>query len=272
MDDYSYGTHHADYAKRHMCDTDSLRKIAILCIFAAMRWDDTLYAFVHAHREDDVHELVLQAARYPEVDVALAAEQIAIRRRLRHKLPQWVAHERIIFPSSIAAEQCSSAETASYKQRLVHATDVLCDLTGGMGVDSYFFARKAAKVIYVERNEAYCEAARHNFACVGVDNIDVLTSDAQHYISHIETMPDVLYIDPARRDGINRRMVDLQDCEPNVLELSEYWTKIPTVILKLSPMLDISRLLSVLSHVAEIHVVSVHNDCQELLEIGRAHV
>lgn len=230
-----------------------------------MNLTDTLRRFIRQHASDDLSRLLLSASRYPEIDIPFAVEQIASRRQIRDKLPSWYADDRLIFPSKIAAEQCSSEWTAAYKQRLVEAGQCLCDLTGGLGIDSYFFSRKIRSVLYIERFSAYCEAARANFNVLGAANIEVRKGNSTEMLSSLPPQ-DVFYIDPARRGDGNRRVFALQDCEPDLPALlPSLWQKAPKVIAKLSPMADLRHTLELLPDTTAVHVLSVRNECKELL-------
>ena len=221
--------------------------------------------FVREHAGDDLNRLLLSASRYPEIDIPFAVEQIASRRQIREKLPSWYANEGLLFPSCLAAEQCSSEQTASYKQRLIKKDDHVCDLTGGLGIDSYFFSRKAAKVTYIERFGHYCETARFNFKRLGAANIHVIEGDGTALLKQL-TGIDVFYIDPARRGDGNRRVFALQDCEPDLTTLlPSLLEQAPFVIAKLSPMADISQTIGLLPGTTAVHILSVKNDCKELL-------
>ncbi|MDR0742786.1 MAG: SAM-dependent methyltransferase, partial [Tannerella sp.] len=230
-------------------------------IFAPVEMTDHLRIFIRDHAEDDVLQLVLNASRYKGVDVRFAAGQIAARRRIKDKLPEWYANDGLIYPSPLAAEQCSSRQTALYKQRLVGEEDCVCDLTGGLGADAYFLSLRAKSLTYVERNASYCEAAEYNMKQLGARNVHVLNEDAVELITERReelSGVNVFYLDPARRGSGNERRFALQDCEP---DLTKLWPLLRNetcrVIAKLSPMLDIKRLLSQLTGIREIHVVSV---------------
>lgn len=239
-----------------------------------MKMTERLRAFIREHADDDVLQLILDAPRYKDVDVRFAAEQIRARRQVKDKLPLWYADDSLIYPSSLALEQCSSEQTALYKQRLVDQEDRVCDLTGGLGVDAYFLSLKVRSLIYVERNTLYCEVAACNMEQLGARNVQILNDDA---VVLLTKNPDalsgvnVIYLDPARRGAGKKRVFALEDCEP---DLTQLWPLLcgsrNKIIVKLSPMLDISRLLSQLSNIREIHVVSVRNDCKELLVVADA--
>lgn len=230
-----------------------------------MKQTNEFRQFVKEHAADDLNRLLLSASRYPSIDVAFAVEQIASRRQIRDKLPAWYANDALLFPSKISAEQCSSEQTASYKQRLVKESDRLCDLTGGLGIDSFYFSRQVSHVTYIERFPAYCEAARHNFAALNVANITIVEGDSKELVAGLPEV-DVFYIDPARRGEGNKRVYALTDCEPDLPALlPELFRHAPKVIAKLSPMADIRLTLDLLPGTTGIHVLSVKNECKELL-------
>lgn len=230
-----------------------------------MIWGENEKAYVREHLADDTARLLLGAKREPGLDVPFLVEQIESRRQIREKLPSWYANEELVFPAKIAAEQCSSEQTALYKQRLVGIGDRLCDLTGGLGIDSYFFSRKVREVVYVERFPVYCEVARHNFQALGATNITVVNADATQCLGQLPEV-DVFYIDPARRGSGNRRVYALSDCEPDLPALLPVlWGNAPRVIAKLSPMADISQTRALLPGTVAIHVIAVRNECKELL-------
>ncbi|MDR2118544.1 MAG: class I SAM-dependent methyltransferase [Tannerellaceae bacterium] len=222
--------------------------------------------FIREHAGDDLNRLLLSASRYPEINVPRAVEQIDCRRRIRDKLPSWYANDELIFPAVIAAEQCSSEQTALYRQRLVDASAHVCDLTGGLGIDSFFFSRKVKQVTYIERMGKYCDAARQNFARLGAYHIDVREGDAAALLPGLPSSVDVFYIDPARRGSGGKRLFALRECEPDLtVLLPSLLQRAPKVIAKLSPMADLRQTLSLLPGTTEVHVLSVRNDCKELL-------
>ena len=231
--------------------------------------------FVHDHANDDPVELLLSSSRYEGVDVKAAVVQIKARAVIKDKLPEWYDNGCLFFPSTIASEQCSSATTALYKQRFVWNSDCLCDLTGGLGVDTYFFSKKAGRVVYVEKDMNYCDAARYNMDILGATNVCVINGNAVEFVVNDDSRisdASVFYVDPARRGAGNKRMFALSDCEPDI---SKIWPmllkkKCP-VIVKLSPMLDITQILTQLPGICEIHVVSVKNECKELLAVAGNH-
>ena len=236
---------------------------------------DILRTFISAHRNDDVRKLALQASKHRDIDMNYAVAQIAGWQRAKEKLPRWAATEGIEYPLHLPLEQCSSQLTAEYKRDAIRAfssendcpTDTYADLTAGFGVDFCTIAPLFCQAEYVERQEALCRIAENNFPLLGTTNAKVICADG---IEVLRNLPhhDWLFLDPARRDNNGGKVVALADCEPNVIELEESLNgKATFTMLKLSPMLDISLALRQLRSVRAIHVVSVDNECKELLLI-----
>lgn len=220
--------------------------------------------FVKEHAADDVQRLALEVRKYPEVDAHFALDQIAGRQKSRTKLPSWAKVDDLIFPPSVSMEQCSSEATASYKSSLVSG-ESLVDLTGGFGVDFSFLASRFSRAVYVERQEHLCHIAEHNFKELGLSHVQVVNDDAEHYLATMSVV-DHIYLDPARRDGAGNRVFRLDDCTPNVVQLLDLLlAKGRQVMIKLSPMLDVSQALRQLHGVSEVHIVSVAGECKELL-------
>ena len=191
------------------------------------------------------------------------ARQTEGRKAMATKLPSWAENMSILFPVKISLEQCSSEATALYKASLVSGESMV-DLTGGFGVDCSFLSKKFSKVDYVEQNTELCEIAEHNFRVLGL-NIKVNNAES---VEFLKAMPAVscIYIDPARRDVKGKKTADLSLCSPNLLEIRDILLeKCDTLLIKLSPMFDISSALEVFPECRQVHVVSVKNECKELL-------
>ena len=222
-------------------------------------WD-----FIRQHAADDVRKLALQGTKDGAVDLSMALQQIAGRQTALKKLPSWAAVERVLYPPHLNMEQCSSEQTARYKARLAGSGDTYVDLTGGLGVDFYWMSQGFKQRYYVERNAELCELVEHNFRTLG-HSCSVCCCDTATYLP---TVPhaDVVFLDPARRNEHGGRTYDIKDCTPNILELLPLlMEKADKVILKLSPMLDWRKAVDDLQYVREVHIVSVDNECKELL-------
>lgn len=310
---------------------------------------DSFEKFIVENGNADTVRLVMACKEWPvpedaelaELDAkSLAVNTIEGRRRLRKKLPEWVACTGLVYPSSLCAEQCSSSDTARYKASIVQrifneyvgavasmvgdpcrttgsatkgtesvpdknspttrnqsVTELaevtipsrgkVADLTGGLGVDSWAFSEVAEEVLYNEMNPALAAAARHNFKALGVTNIFIknseTTSDSLKDIFG-DFRPDVIFLDPARRDSAGKKVFLLEDCSPDVLKiLPELFGISRFVLLKLSPMADITMAVERLDRtyeeylekasgkgwngqwVREVHVVASGGECKELL-------
>lgn len=298
---------------------------------------DSFEKFIVENGNADTVRLVMACKEWPvpedaelaELDAkSLAVNTIEGRRRLRKKLPEWVACTGLVYPSSLCAEQCSSSDTARYKASIVQRifneyvgtvasmvgdpcrttgsatenkmvtepaevtigtrkTGRIADLTGGLGVDSWAFSEVAEEVLYNEMNPALAAAARHNFKALGVTNIFIKNSEAtSDSLKDIfgDFRPDVIFLDPARRDSAGKKVFLLEDCSPDVLKiLPELFGISRFVLLKLSPMADITMAVERLDRtyeeylekasgkgwngqwVREVHVVASGGECKELL-------
>ena len=222
----------------------------------------------------------------------LAVNTIEARQKLRDKVPEWYSKSSLVYPSALGAEQCSSSVTAGYKAVLAKrilggVPGRIADLTGGLGVDSWAFSSVASEVLYNERNSALVAAARHNFDELGASNIRVENVEVgKDSLGALLTVfkPDIVFLDPARRDSSGSKVFLLEDCSPNVLGLVPYlFLHSPNILLKLSPMADITMVVERLNRsnesalmengssgwngnwVREIHVVSSMGECKELL-------
>ena len=221
--------------------------------------------FIEENARADVRSLALQAKKYPQVDMAMAVVQIAGRQIAEAKVPSWYHTEGLLYPKHLSMEQCSSEATAIYKAGLVEG-DSFADLTGGFGIDCSFLSRKFKQADYVERQTELCELAKHNFPLLGL-SIGVHNEDGVEYLKQMQPV-DCLFLDPARRDGHGGKTVAIADCEPDVSALEDLLVeKAKKVMVKLSPMLDLSMALKHLKYVREVHIVSVNNECKELLLI-----
>ena len=231
-----------------------------------------LEEFIREHRHDDVRQLALQAARYPDIDMQQALQQIAGWQTACTKLPEWAATDGIIYPPRLSMEQCSSEATAKYKAKVLDPSpSTIIDLTGGFGVDFSYMARSFQKAVYVERQPHLCEAARHNFQLLGLENAEVVCGDGVEYLKNLPSpfhppSPRTIFLDPARRDENGKKTYAISDCTPDVVALKDLLLeKAGRVMIKLSPMLDWHKAVDDLGEVVEVHIVSVDNECKELL-------
>ena len=221
--------------------------------------------YIQAHTGDDVRQLALRGTKDSEVDLTFALEQIDGRQKAKTKLPTWAAIDGIVYPPHLSMEQCSSEQTARYKASMTGKGRLVVDLTAGFGVDMAFISQGFERAIHVERQPQLCTISSDNYKRLGLHHIEVICGDGINYLHSLDHA-DLIYLDPARRDEHGGRTYGIADCTPNVLEiLDELLEKADCVLLKLSPMLDWRKAVAELKKVREVHIVSVDNECKELL-------
>ena len=224
-------------------------------------------AFVREHRDDDVRQLALRGTKDPEVDLGFALQQIDGRRRAQEKLPSWAAVEGIVWPPHLSMEQCSSEQTARYKAEVAGSGGVFVDLTAGFGVDAAFIAQGFQKAVAVELQAELCAISSENYRLLGLHQIEVVNGNGVEYL-HTMAPADLAFIDPARRDEHGGRTYGITDCTPNVLDfIDDLLEKAQRVMIKLSPMLDWRKAVEDIGrqYVSAVHIVSVANECKELI-------
>lgn len=221
--------------------------------------------FIQDHLFDDPASLMLKATGYPGIPMREVVGQIQSKRKAKHKLAEWFAADGIVYPPVLSLEQCSSERTALYKASLVSG-QTMVDLTGGMGIDTFYLSRSFKETHYVERQENLVELAMHNFHQLGADSIELHHSQAEDFLKNLDKKLDLIYLDPARRGTHNSKVVRFEDCEPNIIELlPELREKGKSMLIKASPMLDIKGAMSDLGEVTAVHVVADRNEVKELL-------
>ena len=221
--------------------------------------------FIREHIDDDVKLLALQGCKEPDVDMVYALHQIAGHQKAKTKIPSWAAMANVVYPPHLAMEQCSSEATARYKAHIAGKGQFFVDLTAGFGVDLAFISQGFKQAVHVERQEQLCAISSHNYRQLGLSHIEVVCGDGVSYL-HTMLHADLIYIDPARRDEHGARTYGIADCTPNVLELlDEMLEKADRLLIKLSPMLDWRKAVADVRFVREVHIVSVDNECKELL-------
>ncbi len=239
----------------------------------------SLAEFVSLHLEDDTTRLILNKDKWPDTDVETAVNCIESRRKLSGKVQEWYDIPELVFPNRISAEQCSSSATAGYKAQLakriatLEADDVrwkIADLTGGLGVDSWFFSKDADAVLYNEMQPLLCKAAEYNFGILSANNISVVGNcvGADNIHEILDGFgPDIIYLDPARRSTSGKKVFLIEECTPDVLTLKNVMFEISRhILIKLSPMADITMVCGRLgSRCREVHIVSAGGECKELL-------
>ncbi|WP_353184448.1 class I SAM-dependent methyltransferase [Parapedobacter lycopersici] len=222
--------------------------------------------YLQTQETADAAQVALRKSPFTDIPPAALAQQVEGRQRCRKKLPLWHDTPGIYYPMRISIEQASSALTAQYKSRQLPTGGRVIDVTGGFGVDAFYFAQRVDLLTYCERHEVLAHIAQHNFNMLGATNVDAHALDG---IAYLDTQPadvfDCIYIDPSRRKN-RQRVFLLEDCEPDVVVMqARLLEKARYLYIKAAPLLDISAALQSLHHVRDVHIVSVDNECKELL-------
>ncbi len=221
--------------------------------------------FITQHLNSNINELALKKNPFPTEDYSSILNQISAKKKAQDKLPTWFNTPNIIYPAKISIEQTSSETTAKYKASLIYGSSLI-DLTGGFGVDAYFFAKNIKNIIHCEQNEELSNIAKHNFEQFQANNITCIAGDGLEILQTKNQTFDWIYIDPSRRNDKKGKVFLLKDCLPNVPALMhEYFKFSNSILIKTAPILDITSGINELQFVKEIHIVSVKNEVKELL-------
>jgi hypothetical protein len=221
--------------------------------------------FINENIDKSIAKLALQKNPFPEVDWISILNQIESKTKSKTKLPNWFATKNIVYPSKISVEQTSSEKTADYKTEIVSGKSLI-DLTGGFGVDDYYFAKKMNTVAHCEINPELSKIVKHNFEQLKVKNIKCHSGDSLAILAELNTKWNWIYIDPSRRNDAKGKVFMLQDCLPNVPEhLDLFFEYSDSILIKTAPLLDISAGISELKNVKTIHIVALENEVKELL-------
>src|SRR5690625_3231504 len=227
-----------------------------------------IQAFIKENFKVDPVQLILKGSPFPKVNVKDLATQIQAKRKAERKLPTWFNAQQVLYPPNLNLSQSSSELTANYKSTLVSG-ETLIDITGGFGVDVFYFAQKMNRVVHCELDSNLSALAKHNFKILSAhDNCEFIHGNGIDYVKNLQQKVDWIYADPGRRTDSGKKIVRLEEAQPNILaHLALLKSKAGKILLKTSPLLDLSLAKNQLKTVEEIHVISVHNEVKELLWI-----
>jgi 16S rRNA G966 N2-methylase RsmD len=227
-------------------------------------------AYLLENKDVDETKILLAKKEILGIPSSIIAQQIVGKRKAKLKLPTWYKSQGIIYPPSVNLEQSSSEATAYFKNALILATIAqrksVADLTGGFGVDSFFFSKIFDQVTYIEPNAELAEIVAHNHHQLQADNIKYHTHTAEEFLESSTLKFDLIYIDPSRRDENAKKVFRLSKTKPNVAALqSKLFERSNFILIKASPLLDIQVAMKELSNIQKIVIVSVTGECKELL-------
>lgn len=226
---------------------------------------ENIQEFIHQHLNDDLTKLILKGSPFSEISIQELANQIASKNKAEYKIPTWFSLKNCYYPNKISIEQSSSEITANYKSTLVSGKKLI-DLSGGFGIDAYYFSKHFSMVFHCEIDSELSTIVTHNYQQLNVKNISTISCDGIEYLQKINDTFDCIYIDPSRRNDQKQKVFLLKDCLPDVPKYLDFlFTKTSQILIKVSPILDISSTINELKFVSEVHVVAVQNEVKELL-------
>ncbi|TYP99064.1 putative methyltransferase [Tenacibaculum adriaticum] len=212
-----------------------------------------------------VTKLALKGSPFLNISIQELANQIVAKQKAELKLPTWFNTKNIYYPPKISIEQTSSEITADYKAKLIKGNSII-DITGGFGIDAYYFSKYFNKVVHCEINKELSEIVKYNYEQLNVSNIITIADDGLDFLKKTNEKFDCIYIDPSRRSDVKGKVFLLKDCLPNVPENLDFlFSKTDTILIKNSPILDISSTINELNYVKEVHIVGLKNEVKELL-------
>lgn len=221
--------------------------------------------FINDNLNSDTTSILLKGTSFSSVETTEIVEQIQAKKRCENKLQTWFSTENIYYPKKLNIEQTSSEITAKYKSELISGETII-DLTGGFGVDCFYFSKQFKTVNHCEIDENLSQIVKHNYKQLHIKNINTINTDGIEYLKTNDEKQDWIYIDPSRRHDTKGKVFFLKDCLPNVPEhLDLLFKASKNILIKTSPLLDFSVGISELKHVRNIHVIAVNNEVKELL-------
>jgi 16S rRNA G966 N2-methylase RsmD len=230
-----------------------------------MQLSSELLDLINQYKSLSLSAVALKLQKYPIDTRTLVLNQIHGMQKAKAKLPTYFQTEGIIYPPKLNLEQCSSEQAATFKASLLEGKNLI-DLTGGFGVDVWAFSKAFEQIYYVEQNESLVDIVTHNFEKLQRHNVQIHKSSAQHFLEHFDGRVDWIYLDPARRDSQNKAVAQIKETEPHVIELMPLmFQKADNILLKTSPMFDIGQAIEQLNFVKKVWVVSLENECKEVL-------
>ncbi len=221
--------------------------------------------FINTNLKSDLSKLILKGSPFSNVSIQEIAEQIVSKNKCEKKLPTWFSAENIYYPNKLNIEQTSSEITARYKAELVSG-NTLIDISGGLGVDAYYFAQKLPTITHCEIHKELSKIVTHNLKQLNSKNISTYSGDGIACLKNHTDKFDWIYADPSRRNDTDQKIFLFEDCSPNIPEnLNLLFEKTTHILLKVAPFLDITKAITELKFVKEIHIIAIENDVKELL-------
>lgn len=221
--------------------------------------------FINERLSASIPKLIFKGSPFKECTIQELAQQIESKKKCEKKLPTWFQGKNIYYPNKLNIEQTSSEITAKHKSTLVHGSSLI-DLTGGFGIDAYYFSKVFKTVVHCEINTSLSEIVTHNYKQLNRSSIKTISKDGIEYLLSNSNKYDCIYVDPSRRNETKGKVFLLKDCIPNIPKyLDKLFQHTNNLLIKYSPILDIKSALKELKFTKEVHVIAVKNEVKELL-------
>lgn len=221
--------------------------------------------FICDNLNSDITKLILKGSPFKDISVQELVNQIIAKQKSEKKIPTWFSTKNIYYPQKISVEQTSSEITAKYKSEIIKGTSII-DITGGFGVDCFYFSKKFKNVIHCEINNDLSTIVKHNYKQLNVENCTIFSGNGTNFLKETSKNFDCIYIDPSRRNDVKGKVFLLKDCQPYISpKIDFFFSKANCILIKVSPILDISQTINELKNVKEIHIIAINNEVKELL-------
>ncbi|OEK08812.1 SAM-dependent methyltransferase [Flavivirga aquatica] len=223
--------------------------------------------FINKNLNSNINTILLKGTNFANAETKEIIEQIEAKKRSEKKLPTWFSCENVYYPNKLNIEQTSSEITAKYKSQLIKGESII-DLTGGFGIDCFYFSKQFKTVEHCEINKSLSHIVNHNYKQLNIHNVKTNSCNGIEYLKTSGKTYDWIYVDPSRRHESKGKVFFLKDCLPNIPEHSELlFNHTKSIMIKTSPLLDLSIGINELKHVKYIHIIAVNNEVKELLWI-----
>ena len=221
--------------------------------------------FISKNLKIEITKIILKGSPFEDIESKELANQILAKKKSEKKLPTWFSCKDIYYPNKISIEQTSSELTAAFKAKIVTGNSII-DITGGFGVDSFYFSKQFKKVIHCEINSELSTIVKHNYQQLNSKNIETNAINGFDFLKETNDTFDCIYVDPSRRSDVKGKVFLLKDCLPYIPpKIDFFFTKANQILIKVSPILDITNTINELKNVKSVHIVAVHNEVKELL-------
>lgn len=219
--------------------------------------------FMTVHALDSPSELSLKYSKKLPFDIGAVALQIGLRKKALKKIPAFINTKTVLLPKLY--EQCTQEEVAKYKASLIKGNSLL-DATAGLGIDSYYIGQSFKQRTCIEANAEHAQILKHNYEALNFES-EIIHATLEEFLANDKRVFETIYIDPDRRPEFNRKVFEINECTPNVLELKDVLlSRCQSCWIKLSPMVDIHQVVqSFFPNLCHVICIAYGNEMKEIL-------